>query len=110
MRLFALIILLFASRSIAQTALKSPNVSANALFLYRNSNFSKNSDSTTRNGFDLQEAEVAFYSDVDPYSRLNILLTIHPQYELNATTNRVEESWIVEPEEAYAETNHIPNT
>lgn len=61
----------------AQNALKSPNVSANALFLGRHSNFGSNDLSEERNGFDLQEAEVAFYADVDPYSRLNVLLSVH---------------------------------
>lgn len=101
---------ILAAQTNAQTALNSPKVSANALFLYRNSNFANSEQSTVRNGPDLQEAEVAFYSDVDPYSRLNVLLTVHPEYELNSTTNRVEQKWAVEPEELYAETNHIPLT
>lgn len=109
MRLLALSVLLFSGNVFAQS-IKSPNISANALFLYRNSNFANSADSTVRNGVDVQEAEVAFNSDVDPYSRLNILLSVHPVYTLNPTTNRVEQTWGVEPEEAFAEINHIPNT
>src|SRR4051812_31733461 len=60
--------------------LKSPNVSANALFLYRNSNFHQEDVDTTRNGLDVQEAEVMYYSDVDPYSRLTMVLSFHPEY------------------------------
>lgn len=100
----------FCSDGYAENSLKSPNVSANALFLYRNSNFSKEGTSTVRNGADIQEAEVAFYSDVDPYSRLNLLLSVHPEYTLNTTTNKVSQEWKVEPEEAYAESDHIPST
>ena len=101
---------LFGVTALAQNALKSPNVSANALFLYRNSNFAKEDTSTVRNGLDIQEAEVAFYSDVDPYSRLNLLLAIHPEYKLESATNKVSQTWKIEPEEAFAETNHIPLT
>ncbi len=93
----------------AQSAtLKSPNVSGNALFLYRNSNFNKEDASEVRNGLDLQEAELSFYSDVDPYSRLTMLFTVAPEYKLNATTDRVEQSWIFEPEELYVDSDHVP--
>ncbi|MGE4131622.1 MAG: hypothetical protein AB7F86_08280 [Bdellovibrionales bacterium] len=96
------------SLSYAQPSLKQPNVSANALFLYRNSNFNGEHNSTTRNGVDIQEAEIAFYSDVDPYSRLNVLVSVHPEYELNAAKTEVEkQNWIFEPEELYAESNHV---
>ena len=90
-----------------QPSLNSPNVSANALFLYRNSNFASDDLSTTRNGIDLEEAEVAFYSDVDPYTRLNILLSLHPEYEVNGT--KVEKSFVLEPEELFVESNQVPN-
>jgi hypothetical protein len=109
--IFFLGVLLLCLGSQAQgAALNSPNVNANALFLYRNSNFAKEETSTVRNGVDIQEAEVAFYSEVDPYSRLNILLSVHPEYELDSTTNKIKQSWAIEPEEAFAETNHIPLT
>jgi len=94
----------------AQTSITAPNVSANALFLYRNSNFAKEDTSTVRNGADLQEAELDFYADVDPYSRLMLIMSMHPDYTLNPATNKVEQSWQFEPEEAYAETNRIPST
>jgi len=92
-----------------ETSIKSPNISANTLFLYRQSNFAKEDTGTTRNGLDLQEAEIAFYADVDPYSRLFVLLGIHPKYELNTTTNKVEKSWGIEPEEIYAESTRLPS-
>lgn len=91
------------------STLSSPNVSANALFLYRNSNFAKEDSNTTRNGFDLRETELAFYADVDPYSRLMLLLSVHPEYTYDTGAAKITQSWILEPEEAYAETNQIPN-
>ncbi len=97
----------------AQTSsLKTPNISANALFLYQNSNFHQqdpdlNNIDQQPNGFDVQETELQIYSDVDPYTRLSLLFSIHPNYESNGTT--VEEKWQIEPEEAYAESNVIPD-
>ncbi len=90
-------------------SLKSPNISADALFLYRQSNFSKEDfeDSSPRNGLDLQEAELAFYADVDPYSRLNLLLSVHPDYEYLAATHRIKQTWGVEPEELFVESGHV---
>jgi hypothetical protein len=111
MRLFLIFAaMLYGGAARAQSALKSPDVSANALFLYRQSNLAKGNADTERNGIDIQEAELAFYSEVDPYSRLNVLLSIHPEYELDAATGRVNESWAIEPEEAYAESNRVPLT
>ena len=95
----------------ADNSLRSPNISGNALFLYRNSNFSQDDGTTNnRNGLDLQEAELAFYADVDPYSRLNMLLTVHPDYQRDATTGKITQSWKVEPEELFAESNELPMT
>lgn len=101
---------LMATHAYAQSnALKTPNMSADALFLYRNSNFSKEDNSTERNGLDIQEAELQFYSDVDPYSRLNMVVSMHPEYTVNATTQRIEQKWIFEPEELVAESDHLTN-
>lgn len=90
--------------------LKNPNMSANSLFLYRNSNFHKEDTNVAnpdqkRNGFNLQEAELQFYSDVDPYSRMSLLLSIHSSLEVN--TGVVEEKWAIEPEEGFVESNAI---
>lgn len=99
-------VFIFLTQSFAQKSLNSPNVSANALFLYQNSNFAKENTDTVRNGIDLQEAEIAFYSDVDPYTRLNILLAVSPEYEPNGSV--VEQKWNIEPEELYVETLQVP--
>ena len=99
-----------ASFAWSQTqTLSTPNVSANVLFLYRNTDSGKEDASTLRNGFDLRETELAFYSDVDPYHRLNILLSIHPEYTYNATTERIDQAWKIEPEELFAESLQIPS-
>jgi hypothetical protein len=110
MQFLASIFILFSSIVFAQ-GLTAPNTSANALFLYQNSNFhQQNQDPAhvdqTPNGINLQEAELQFYADVDPYTRLSLLFSIHPTYETDGTT--VEEKWGFEPEEAFAETNVVP--
>ncbi len=88
--------------------LSTPNISANALFLSRNSNFHKDDVNPSApdeapNGINLQEAELQFYSEVDPYTRLSLLLSIAPEYTSDGTS--VSEEWGVEPEEAFAESN-----
>lgn len=112
MRYVVVLILMAISNFVwAQSApaniLKSPNVSANALFWYQNSNRNDENASTTRNGVDIRETEIALYADVDPYTRLYLLLAVHPEYE--DVGDRVEQSWIVEPEEAYADSNVVPS-
>ena len=113
LKLLLIITFLIASNGFC---ISTPLISANALFLYRNSNFHKEDTDTTtpgftpdqeRNGINVREAELQFDSDVDPYNRLSLLLSIHPQYELNGTN--VEEKWIVEPEEAFVESNVVPD-
>lgn len=97
--------------ALAENSLRSPNISGNALFLYRGSNFGKEDVATdNRNGLDLQEAELAFYADVDPYHRLNMTLTVHPEYTLDAATNKITQAWKIEPEELFAESSDWPLT
>ena len=85
--------------------LKSPEISANALFLYRNSNFHQEDLDETRNGLDVQETEIMFASAVDPYSRLSVLLAVHPEYDSSSGT--LVQTWAVEPEELFAESDHV---
>lgn len=108
-----LVLFLILSISSPSFAINTPNVSADVLFLYRNSNFHKEDvDSSNvdqdRNGLNLREAELQFYSDVDPYSRLNVVLSVHPEYEASGT--KVEEKWKIEPEEVFAESTALPST
>jgi hypothetical protein len=76
--------------------------------LYRDSDYHRSSQDTFRNGVDIQEAELAFFADVDPYSRLNMLFSVHPSYGLES--GEVVQSWEFEPEEVYAESNIVPST
>ncbi len=90
--------------------LTTPNVSGNALFLGRNSNFHTDDANKTNpdahpNGFDVQETELQFYSDVDPYSRLSLLFSVAPKYKTDGI--KVSEEWGIEPEEAFFESNSI---
>lgn len=90
--------------------LTAPNISANALFLSRNSNFHADDSSFVSpdqapNGINLQEAELQFYADVDPYTRLSLLFSIAPEYVSDGT--RISEAWGIEPEEAFAESNIV---
>lgn len=75
----------------------NPDMSVNFLTLYQNNN--RNSE--TPNGFSLQEAELQFFSDVDPYFRANVLLSISP---VTATSE-----FGIDPEEVFVETTDIPN-
>lgn len=110
MKLSIFLLLLSLSAEAFAQSLKTPNVSANALFLYRNSNFHKEDTDVVnpdqeRNGFNLREAELQFDSDVDPYTRMSLLLSIHSSYEANAGV--VEEKWSIEPEEGFVESNAV---
>ena len=82
MKLSIILLLLTISAQTFAQSLKTPNVSANALFLYRNSNFHKEDTNVVnpdqeRNGFNLREAELQFDSDIDPYTRMSLLFSIH---------------------------------
>ena len=122
MKIFSKVYLvsIFFSLNVMAAGLTAPNISANALLLYKNSNLGNslpgNSNPATaynvidQNGLDIEEAELNFYADVDPYSHLNMVLTIHPNYVYNSTTKKVEQSWILEPEELFAESSEIPYT
>ena len=108
-----LVFIMFASLNAGAALLTAPNISANALLLYKNSNLGNKiatSNPVDQNGLDIEEAELNFYADVDPYSHLNMVLTVHPDYEYNSTSKKVEQSWKVEPEELYAESSEIPYT
>lgn len=107
---FIALFLVMTSFSINAFCLTAPSISSNALFLYRNSNFHKDDTNVTApdqqpNGFDIQEAELQIFSDVDPYTRLNLLLSIAPKYISDGT--KISEVWGIEPEEAFVESNIV---
>lgn len=76
----------------------NPEMSANTLFLYRNGSRGNSSSDVEPNGFSLQEAELQFFSDVDVYARVAVLLSLHEE----------NGDWHLEPEEAFAESISLP--
>jgi hypothetical protein len=96
-----LCILFLCSFALAQEAPKSrgnsfnPDIGVNGLFLYRNS--TRGHDpiaSDPKNGFGVQEAEIQFASDVDPYLRA----------VANFALEKEAGVWEFAPEEIYGET------
>jgi hypothetical protein len=79
-------------------ASSNPDLSVNALLLYQNSNRGGGDTSADPNGFFLQEAEIQFFSDVDPYHKLTALFSVHQDGK----------EWKIEPEEVFAETTELP--
>jgi hypothetical protein len=83
----------------------NPDISANTLFLYQNGNRGNNATATappgsSPNGASLQEAELQLTSDVDPYARAVVLLSVSQQAR----------EWKIEPEEAFGESLQLPVT
>jgi len=101
-RLFAVImalVILTGASAVAElnanVKYANPDTSVNFLTLYQNGR------DKTANGFSLQEAELQFFSDVDPYFRANVLLSLSqpsPTSEFG-----------IDPEEVFVETTDIPN-
>ena len=89
--------------AMAQNAF-NPNISANFLGAWeRGTALSDDRTQTPRNGFQLQEAELQMMSDVDPYMKANVLLSISQQDNRNHTTD-----YGIDPEEVYLESTSLP--
>ncbi len=122
MKYFLLIGLLFVTSGVvfAQTTLQSqslstsqrsrgnsfnPDMSINALLLYQNSNRGNNPLSEERNGPTVQEAELQFTADVDPYWKFISTFSLHQEVKIDTTlippTRSAE--YVFEPEEFFAE-------
>jgi len=108
----------------------NPDVSANVLGLYRNGNRGNDAHDEAPNGFSLQEVELQFSADVDPFFRATAILGIHREHshaeeheEEEATAAEEEEEeegeaheehehgeagYTIEPEEAFIETIALP--
>ena len=92
--------LLFSNLTLAQEARLyqskgnkfNPSIGINSLFLYQNNSVNSDND-----GFQIQEMEMQFVSDVDSYFLVNALLAIRPE----------EGEFIIEPEEAFVETTSL---
>ena len=98
---------IFLQTSFAATQGSSnPDISVNALFLYKNSNRGYDPNAANRNGVNVQEAEIQFASDVDPYWRFvgTFSMSQAPDdAKLAQTPSVYSPKWQFEPEEAYAE-------
>jgi len=90
----------------AATNSQNPDLSVNALFLYKNSNRGYDPNTENRNGLTVQEAEMQFASDVDPYWRFVGTFSMSQtadEGQLAQTPSRYSPKWVFEPEEVYAE-------
>jgi hypothetical protein len=84
----------------------NPDIGVNALLLYQNSSRGNDRLSNPQNGFGIQEVEIQFTADVDPYSRVNAIFAVHP--EIDHSSGEPEHEYHFEPEELYAESLAIP--
>ncbi len=89
----ALSSMLFATHALASSA--NPDISLNFLSLYEN----HNKGGQPGDGLGLQEAEMQFFADVDPYWRANALLSV---------SKGSNGEYGISPEEVFAETIAIP--
>ena len=76
----------------------NPSISINALMLGRAGNKGRGEDSESPNGFQLQELEARFTSNIDAYFRGDVTLAVE----------REDGEFIVEPEEVFVETLSLP--
>jgi hypothetical protein len=83
----------------------NPDISANFLGLWQHgTGLSNDRGAPPANGFSLQEAELQFTADVDPYLRASALFSV--AQEPTGTPGELE--WGIDPEEVYLETISLP--
>jgi hypothetical protein len=88
--------------------LMNPDISMNALLLYKIGSRTNTINTEQPNGLNLQEAELAFYSDVDPYTKFMATLAISQEaVARTAPASGFDRSYIIEPEELFFETTAI---
>lgn len=101
--IFSFFIVAQSSAQASKTNVFNPDISVNFLGLWQNgSNYSSDRSNPPYSGFSIQETEIHFSSDVDPYLRANILLSIHEE------SSATETEYHLEPEEIFFETIQIP--
>ncbi len=88
-----------SSFSQGSSSRSNPNISINVLTLGRAGNNGGSALSKNPNGFQLQEVEVRFTSNIDSYFMGNVVLAIEKE----------EEEFKVEPEEVFIETLFLPS-
>ena len=127
LRRFVFLFLLLSSvDSLAQTPPNSfggavqsmnPDTSVNFLTLYRAAKREGSTKTEPNGGLFLQEAELQFMANVDPYLRAVALFSVHPTETEPSTigtgpianlSEPQEKSYAIEPEEVYLETIAIP--
>ncbi len=105
----------------------NPDISVNFLSSYKNSKRQGDNHSDENSGFALDEVELQFLADVDPYLRATATFSVHPVEEVtsmvpeegapvgatdeemsDAPATPPEKSWGAEPEEVYVETTQLP--
>lgn len=97
------------SRPLSRGNSFNPDISINTLFLYQNSSRGNAAAADSPNGFSLQEAEIQFTSDVDPYFRFAALFAVHPHKDTDPEPGHTAAThYHFEPEEIYAETLSLP--
>lgn len=88
----------------------NPSIGINALTLYQSSNRGNSSYVKNRNGLGLQEIELLFSGDIDPYWRFDSNLSLHQEVTVDETTTphtRTAENKF-EAEEIFAESLNLP--
>ncbi len=112
--LFTALIIVLAPlhRAFAEAKNGTPQIGLNGLFLYQRSLRGNDPLADSPNGLGLQEAELSFLSDVDPYSRFFATFSMHPElsHVADASNVKIPQSieYKYEPEEIYAESTQIP--
>ncbi len=87
----------------------NPDIGISTLLLYQNSNRGNDPTSDPQNGLDIQEIELQFTADVDPYSRLVAIFALHSHLEVGSVPGEpAERHFHFEPEELYAESLAVP--
>ncbi len=84
----------------------NPDISVNALMLYQNSNRGSDENVEPQNGATLQEAEIQFTADVDPYSKFMATFSLHPEIDTLTIPHSAE--YVIDPEELFVETLQLP--
>ncbi len=124
MRIYALFLsgvgLVLSPTSHAQTKAASavqsmnPDISVSVLTLFKNSKRQGADKDEPGGGFSLQETELQFAANVDPYLRASVMLSVHPAEQeaadpsAPAATEAAEKKTAIEAEEVYVETLGIP--
>ncbi len=102
-KILLICVLQFYVRSALAQSTKNfnPDISANFLGLFLSgTDISNDRSNVPHNGFSLQEAEIQFTADVDPYTKASVLMAVGQE------TGDV--GYVIDPEEIFIETISLP--